>query len=155
MYKYQITKSVHTLKNHSRRLVRNLPTGATQRPSKKYSGEIYLYFQGLFLSVMAGVHPTFPKFMWDNLLVQTQLTLNLLHEVTLNPSILEWEYFNGAFDYTATSLGPIGCKIIIHTTSNKRKSWDQSGREGFSLGPALHHSRCIQHFGMGIFQRCI
>ena len=54
-----------------------------------------------------------------------------------------WEHFNGAFDYTATPLGPIVCKIIIHTTSNKRKSWDQRGREGFSVGPALHHYQCI------------
>ena len=33
---------------------------------------------------------------------------------------------------------------MIHTTSNKRKSWDQRGREGFSVGPALQHYRCIQ-----------
>ena len=55
-----------------------------------------------------------------------------------------WGYYNGSFDYTATSLRPIGCKIIIHTTSDKRKSWDQRGREGFSVGPALKHYRCIQ-----------
>ena len=41
-------------------------------------------------------------------------------------------------------MGPIGYKIIIHTTSNKRKSWDQRRREGFSVGPALQHYRCIQ-----------
>ena len=34
--------------------------------------------------------------------------------------------------------------IIIHTTSNKQKSWDQRGREGFIVGPALHHYRCIK-----------
>ena len=28
-------------------------------------------FKAHFLSVLAGVDPTFPKFMWDNLLVQT------------------------------------------------------------------------------------
>ena len=33
---------------------------------------------------------------------------------------------------------------MIHNTSNKRKSWDQRGREGFSVGPALQHYRCIQ-----------
>ena len=77
--------------------------------------------------------------MWDNILVQTELTLNLLRQYTLNPSILTWEYYNGAFDYVETPLGPIGCKIIIHTTSNKKISWDQKGCEGFSVGPALHH----------------
>ena len=92
-----------------------------------------------FLFVLAGVEPTFPMFMCDNLLVQIELTPNLLHQATLNPSILAWEYFNGTFDYATTPLGPIGCKIIIHTASKKQKTWDQRGREIFSLGPVLHY----------------
>ena len=96
-------------------------------------------FKANFISVLAGVDPNFTKFMWDNLLVQTELTINLLRQATLNPSISAWEYFNGAFDFTATPLGPIGCNFIIHTTNNKRKLWDQGGREGFRIGPALEH----------------
>ena len=96
-------------------------------------------FKAHFLAILAGVDPNFPKYMWDNLLVQTELIINLLRQATLNPSMSVWEYFDGAFDYTATPLGPIRSKIIIHTTSNKRKSWDQRGREGFSVGPVLQH----------------
>ena len=33
---------------------------------------------------------------------------------------------------------------MIHNTSNTRKSWDQRGREGFSVGTDLQHYRCIQ-----------
>ena len=33
---------------------------------------------------------------------------------------------------------------MIHNTSNKRKYWDQRGREGFCVGPALQHYRFIQ-----------
>ena len=101
-------------------------------------------FKAYFLSVLSVVDPAFPRFMWDNFLVQTELTLHLLFLATLNPRISAWEYFNGVFDYAETPLGPIGCKIIIHTTSNNWKSWDQRGREGFIVGPALHHYRCIQ-----------
>ena len=77
--------------------------------------------------------------MWENLLVKTELTLNLLRQATLNPSISAWEYFYGAYHCTATTLVPIGWKIIIHTTSNKQIHWDQRGREGFSVGPVIHH----------------
>ena len=101
-------------------------------------------FKAHFFAFLAGLYPNFPKFMWDNLLVQTELNINLLRQATLNPSMSAWEYFNGAFDYTETKFGPIGCKFIIHTTSNKRKFWDQRGREGFSAGPVLQHYRCIQ-----------
>ena len=97
-----------------------------------------------FLEILAGMDPDFPKYMWYNLLVQTKLTINLLVQATLNPRMSAWEYYNREFEYTATPLGPIGCKIIIHTTSNKRKYWDQNGREGFSVGPALQHYQCIQ-----------
>ena len=33
---------------------------------------------------------------------------------------------------------------MIHKTSNKGKYWYQRGRDGFSVGPAIHHYRCIQ-----------
>ena len=65
-------------------------------------------FKAHFLEILAGVDPDFPKFMWDNLLVQTELTIKLLRQATLNPRMSSWEYYNGAFDYTATPLGPIG-----------------------------------------------
>ena len=123
---------------------RHLPTGDAQLPSKNIAERAIHTFKAHLLSVLAGVDPQFPKFMWDNLLVQTELTLNLLRQATLNPRISAWEYFNGAFDYAATPLVPIGCKIFIHTTSNNRKSWYQIGREELSVGPALHHYRCIQ-----------
>ena len=77
-----------------------------------------MYLQGTFLSVLAGVDPDFTKFMWDILLAQTELTLKILYQDTLNPRISAWEYFNGDFDYASTPLGPIGCEIIIHTTSS-------------------------------------
>ena len=54
-------------------------------------------FKAQFLLVLAGVDPTSPKFIWDNLLVQTELTINLLRQATLNPSMSAWEYFNGDF----------------------------------------------------------
>ena len=82
--------------------------------------------------------------MWDNMLAQTELTINPLRQATLNPRMSAWEYYNGPFDYSATPLGPLGTKTMIHNTSNTRKSWDQRGREGFSVGPALQHYRCIQ-----------
>ena len=85
--------------------------------------------------------------MWENLLAQTELTLNLLCQSTLNPCISEWGYFNGAFEYTSTPLGPIGCKIIIHTTSKNCNPGIKEGREGFIVGPAIHHYHCIQAIG--------
>ena len=35
-------------------------------------------FKAHFIAVLAGVDPNFPKFMWDHLLVQTELKINVL-----------------------------------------------------------------------------
>ena len=48
-------------------------------------------FKAHFLEILAGVDPDFPKFMWYNLLVQTELTINLLRQATLNPRMSAWE----------------------------------------------------------------
>ena len=88
--------------------------------------------------------PDFPKYLWDNLFTQTELTINILRQATLNPRMSSWEYCYGPFDYSDTPLGPLGCKIMIHYTSNTRKSWEKRGREGFSIGPALRNYRYIQ-----------
>ena len=42
-------------------------------------------FKAHFLAILAGVDPTFPKQHVVNLLPQTDLTLNLVHQSTLDP----------------------------------------------------------------------
>ena len=52
-------------------------------------------FKAHFLAILSGVDLEFPKYMWDNLLVKTELTINLLRQATLNPIISACEYYNG------------------------------------------------------------
>ena len=58
----------------------------------------------------------------------------------------EWDYFNGPFKYAATPLGPFGSRVMIHNTVNTRKLWNQIGKEGFFISPALPHYRCLTVF---------
>ena len=48
-------------------------------------------FKAHFLAILAGLDTNFPKYMWENLLVQTYLTINLPRKATLNPSMSAWE----------------------------------------------------------------
>ena len=77
-----------------------------------------------FLSTLAGIAPTLPKNLWDLLLPQTEITLNILRKSTLNPKILAWEYFQGPFDYKSTPLGTLGVPVIIQQKTSNRKSCD-------------------------------
>ena len=47
-------------------------------------------FKALLLAILAGVDPTFPRNIWYKLLPQTELTLNLMRQSTLNPRIFSW-----------------------------------------------------------------
>ena len=71
-------------------------------------------FKDHFLAILSGVDAAFPPCLWDLLLPQAKLTLNLLRQSTLNPRISAWEFFQGPFDFNKTPLGPGGCRVLIH-----------------------------------------
>jgi hypothetical protein len=101
-------------------------------------------FKNHFISILAGVDPAFPPYLWDLLLPQAELTLNLLRQSSLNPKISAWEFFNGPFDFNKTPLGPVGCRVLIHAKPATRRSWDFRAKEGFYIGPALDSYRCFK-----------
>ena len=49
-------------------------------------------FKAHFIFILAGIAPDFPKLLWDHLLPQTEMTLNFLQQLTLDPTKLAWEF---------------------------------------------------------------
>jgi hypothetical protein len=88
------------------------------------------------------VDPTFPLHLWDRLLPQAEITLNLLRTLRLHPQLSTAAHFHGLIDYNKTSFAPPGCKIIAHEKPAKQKTWAPHVQHGYSLGPAMHHYRC-------------
>ena len=99
-------------------------------------------FKAHFISILADVATDFPRNLWDLLLPQTEVTLNLLRQATLNPSRSSWAYFHVPFNCDATPLGTLGCNIISHKKTVTRNSWDFRGTAGWNVGVALQHYRC-------------
>ena len=98
-------------------------------------------FKEHFLRVLAGVDDSFPMSMWDHLLPQTIIALNLLRKSKVHPHLSAWEHCNGLFDCNATPLGPAGCRALIHEKVSQRSSWGFHAKPGFYTGPALNHYR--------------
>jgi hypothetical protein len=101
-------------------------------------------FKDHFLAILAGINAAFPPYLWDLLLLQAELTLNLLRQATLNPRISAWEFFQGPFDFNKTPLGPVGCRVLIHAKPATRCLWDFCAKNGFYIGPALDSYRCFK-----------
>lgn len=98
-----------------------------------------------FIATRAGTDPSFPKDMWDELLDQVDLTLNLLRSSGVD-SKSAWDYTCGPYDYTANPIGPAGAKVLVYESPTLRKTFDNHGVEAFYLGPAWDHYRCFRVF---------
>ena len=99
-------------------------------------------FKDHLISVLAGVDPDLPRNLWDLLLPQTEVTLDLLRQATLDSSISSWVYFHGPFNYVATPLGPLGCHIISHKKTGTRNLWELCGADGLNVGVSLQNYHC-------------
>jgi hypothetical protein len=56
-------------------------------------------FKNHFKAVLRGVDYNFPMRLWDRFLPQTILTLNLLRQSNVAPTVSAYQYVHGAFDY--------------------------------------------------------
>jgi hypothetical protein len=99
-------------------------------------------FKSHFLAIIVGLPPAFPRYLWDLLLPQTELTLNLLCQFSVTPSMFAWEYFNGPFNYNATPLLPLGYPVITHNKQATCRTWDFCGSNGFYNSISLEHYHC-------------
>jgi hypothetical protein len=88
------------------------------------------------------VDPDFPLHLWDRLLPQAELTLNILRTSRQHPQLSAAAHYHGMVDYNKTAFSPPGCKIIAHQKQAKRGTWAPHGQHGYSSGPAIHHYRC-------------
>jgi hypothetical protein len=71
-------------------------------------------FKEHFVAGIASVDPSFPMHLWDRLLLQAEITLNLLRTSCLHPQLSAAAHYHGLVDYNKTAFAPPGCKIIAH-----------------------------------------
>jgi hypothetical protein len=78
-------------------------------------------FKALFLSVLAGTAESFPTNLWDRLLPQTEITLNLLRQSNATPTVSAYAHLSGPFDYNKMPLAPMGCEVQVHEKTLRRR----------------------------------
>ena len=100
-------------------------------------------FKNHFIAGLATADPKYPMREWDRLIPQAVLTLNIMRECRINPKISAYAYLFGQFDFNATPLAPPGTRVIAHEKPQQRGTWDPHGVNGWYVGPALEHYRCI------------
>jgi hypothetical protein len=99
-------------------------------------------FKNHFIAGLCSVDKNFPIHLWDRLLPQAEITLNLLRGSRINPKLSAWAQVHGTFDFNRTPLGPPGCRVLAHEKPAKRKTWAPHGLDGWYVGPAIDSYRC-------------
>ena len=100
-------------------------------------------FKDHFISGLSSVHSKFPLFLWDELLPQACLTLNLLQKSRTCPKLSAHEHLEGIFNFASHPLAPPGCQALIFVDPDQKKAYGPHGDSAFYFGPALEHYRCF------------
>ncbi len=98
-------------------------------------------FKEHFIAALATVDAHCPLQLWVEFLPQVELTLNMLRFSRRDPKKPTRKY--GTFDFNKTPLAPIGTKALIYDDPASRASWAPHATEGFYVGPAPDHYRCL------------
>ena len=103
-------------------------------------------FKEHFVAALATVDMNCPLQLWDEFLPQVELTLNLLRFSRRNPLISANNELYGPFDFGKTPLAPLGTKALIYDDPAVRASWAPHATDGYYVGPATDHYRCLRFY---------
>eukprot|EP00957_Ditylum_brightwellii_P120329 9181763-Ditylum_brightwellii.AAC.1 len=67
--------------------------------------------------------------LWDRLLPQAMIMVNLLRACRINHKLSAYEYLHGTFNYNATLIAPPGTTVLIHKKVDQRTSWGVHGKK--------------------------
>ena len=80
-------------------------------------------FKAHFLSILTGVSDDFPPSLWDQLLPQTKIIINLIQQSNATPNVSAYAHLSGPFNYNKMPLTPMGCNVQVHEKTGKRGTW--------------------------------
>ena len=78
------------------------------------------FLKAHLLSVFEGTVQYFPPSLWDRLLPQAKITINLLHKCNAIPIVSAYAHLSGPFDYNKIPLVPMGISVKVHKKTDKR-----------------------------------
>jgi hypothetical protein len=99
-------------------------------------------FKDHLIAGLCSTDKSFPMHLWERLLPQAVITLNMLGTSRINPKLSAATHIFGQYDFNRAPMAPPGTIIIAHETPNHRSTWAPHGLDGWYLGPALEHYIC-------------
>jgi hypothetical protein len=99
-------------------------------------------FKDHLIAGLCSTDKSFPMHLWDRILPQAVITLNMLRNSRINPKLPAATHLFGQYDFNRAPMAPPGTRIIVHETPGRRRTWAPHGQDGWYIGPAFEHYRC-------------
>ena len=75
------------------------------------------------MGILSGLPDSFPWFLWDELIPQVEININMLRQSNFAPTTPEYAYLNGTHDYNCHPYSPLGCAVLLHENPDQHSSW--------------------------------
>ena len=99
-------------------------------------------FKANLLSVLEGTAQDFSPSLWDRLLPQSEITINLLRQSNATPNVSAYAHLSRPFDYNKMPLAPMGMSVQVH----KKQTNEAHGHTIQSMyGIYRHHLNTTEH----------
>ena len=69
-------------------------------------------YKNHLIAGISSTHPSFPDYLWEDLILQSIITINLLRASRIHPHLSSYHSFFGKYDFTKTPIAPPGIKVI-------------------------------------------
>jgi hypothetical protein len=79
-------------------------------------------FKNHFIAALCSLDKNFPLHLWDCLLPQAVLTLNLLRGLCINPKLSAWAQILGPYNYNSTPIALPGIRVVAYESPAQRGS---------------------------------
>jgi hypothetical protein len=87
-------------------------------------------FKDHLIAGLCSTEKPFPMHLWERLLPQAVITLNMLRTSIINPKLSAATHIYGQYDFNRAPMAPPGTRIIAHETPSRRRAWAPHGQDG-------------------------
>ena len=83
------------------------------------------------ISVFSGMDSKCPLFLWDLMLEQIDMQVNMLWQSNTTPKISADAHLHGQHDFNRHPLAPLGIEVHSYIPPDKRKTWSVKRKKGY------------------------
>ncbi len=133
-------QKVHQIKQN------DMGTGPFQLPPTKHCRTSHQTFKNHFVAIHSGVDDRCLLSLWCHVVRPEEVTVNLLQQSNIAPSISAYTHIHGQNDYMHKPFAPLGCLVMPHVKPKNRRTWNTHSEVGFNIGTSMEHHQCFHMY---------